>query len=129
MLRISAAEAAKTFARGKLRQAEGQVPALEFSDGRRIALAGDDDTLGVLRDPRLKDFDFEAGGKFSGSDSFAIDPIHTRSLFAYQDGKRLMVTYWCDICYIRTYTPGKCWCCQEWTELSLQPPGAAPSSQ
>ena len=28
------------------------------------------------------------------------------------DGKRFAVTYWCEKCAIRTYTPGTCWCCR-----------------
>jgi hypothetical protein len=33
-----------------------------------------------------------------------------------------MVTYWCEVCAIRTYTPGECMCCQENTELDLRDP-------
>lgn len=117
-----AAGAAKSL-RGQLRQTEGGAATLELQDKRSIALAGDEPTIGVLNDPRLKDADFEVMGHFDGAARFAIDKIHTRSLFAHQDGKRLMVTYWCEICYIRTYTPGDCWCCQEWTTLDLREPG------
>ena len=109
--------------RGKLRQAEGKPPVLE-SGGKTLSLSGDEPTLGVLNDPRLKDSDFEALGQPDGESGFKIDLIHTRSLFVHRDGKRLMVTYWCDICYIRTYTPGECWCCQEWTALDLRDPDA-----
>lgn len=109
--------------RGKLRQEEGKTPVLE-SDGKRIALSGDAPTIGVLNDPRLKDADFEVLGQADGESAFKIDLIHTRSLFVHRGGKRLMVTYWCDICYIRTYTPGECWCCQEWTALDLREPNA-----
>jgi hypothetical protein len=76
----------------------------------------------VLKDARLAGSDFEVAGHSTGINQFAIDPIHTHSLFVYKDGKRRAVTYWCDICYIRTYTPGKCWCCQEETRLDLRDP-------
>jgi hypothetical protein len=33
-----------------------------------------------------------------------------------------MVTYWCAVCAIRTFTPGICWCCREETELDLLEP-------
>jgi hypothetical protein len=33
-----------------------------------------------------------------------------------------VITYWCDVCSIRTYTPGKCWCCQQETTLDLRDP-------
>lgn len=106
--------------RGRLEQREGHAPRLMTASGA-IALSGDESTAGVLSDPRLANADFEVSGRLAGQ-RMDIDPIHTRSLFAYQDGKRLMVTYWCDICYIRTYTPGVCWCCQDWTRLDLKDP-------
>ena len=65
--------------------------------------------------------DFEIVGAVQG-DTVTIRPIHTPSLFVYKDGKRLRVTYWCDVCAIRTYTPGICWCCREETELDLRDP-------
>jgi hypothetical protein len=64
--------------------------------------------------------DFEAIGHFNSPDHFEIDPIHTRSMFVHKDGQRLMITYWCDVCYIRTYTPGTCVCCQKYTDLDLR---------
>ena len=76
----------------------------------------------VLKDPRLAGADFEALGQSSGPSGFRIDPIHTRALYAYRNGARLMVTYWCDVCYIRTYSPGVCWCCQDQTRLDLIDP-------
>ncbi|HUS06612.1 MAG TPA: hypothetical protein VMZ52_09965, partial [Bryobacteraceae bacterium] len=97
-------------------------PALQGADGKLTLLSGDEPTLGVLKDARLAGADFEALGHATGAGQFTIDPIHTRALFVHKDGKRLMVTYWCDICYIRTYTPGNCWCCQEDTRLDLRDP-------
>jgi len=110
--------------RGRLTQSGAANGYLTLANGETIQLTGDDPTLGVLNDPRLQDADFEVIGRRQAPDVFAVDPIHTRSLFVYQNGRRLMVTYWCDICYIRTYTPGECWCCQEWTKLDLRDPDA-----
>lgn len=120
----AAVSASSRSVRGRLRNRLGMPPHLELSDGRSVSLSGDEPTMGVLRDERLRDSDFEAAGSFRNPASFEIDPIHTRSLFVHRDGKRLMVTYWCDICYIRTYTPGDCWCCQEYTALDLRDPDA-----
>jgi predicted RNA-binding protein with PUA domain len=39
-----------------------------------------------------------------------------------RDGRLKMVTYWCDICSIRTYIPGPCMCCQKYTDLDLRMP-------
>ena len=104
---------AAVLLRGKLRT--GSRPRLGETD-----LIGDELTMGVLADDRLNNADLEAIGQTIESGRFKIEPIHTRSLFVHQGGKRLMVTYWCDVCYIRTYTPGKCWCCQKDTELDLR---------
>lgn len=105
--------------RGKL--LIGPEPVLQQADGKQLHLHGDDDTMGVLKDKRLADSDFEVVGKLAG-EAVEILPIHDAALFAYKDGKRLRVTYWCDICAIRTYTPGLCWCCREETELDLREP-------
>jgi len=102
------------------RSRDGSKPTLETNDHRLIGLSGDDDTMGVLNDKRLLNSDFEAVGHFNSPAQFAIDGIYTRSMFVHKDGKRLMITYWCDVCYIRTYTPGTCVCCQKYTDLDLR---------
>ena len=107
------AAVAPSSLRGKLRA--GAVPAIDT-----VQLTSDSDTLGVLGDPRLEGTDFEVLGHFTDPTHFDVDKIHTRSLFVHKGGKRFMVTYWCDVCYIRTYTPGKCWCCQKDTDLDLR---------
>ena len=106
-----------TSFRGKL--VDG--PALQTADGKRLKLTGDSDTLGTLKDPRLAGFDFEVIGVLAG-ETVTIAPIHESALFAHKDGKRLRVTYWCDVCAIRTFTPGLCWCCREDTVLDLRDP-------
>lgn len=116
-----AAVDAGSVLRGRLTTGPGDKPALRRSDGTVILLAGDEDTVGVLRDKRLADSDFEVVGRQAG-DTFAINPIHTAPLYAYKDGRRLRVTYWCDVCAIRTYAPGLCWCCREETKLELREP-------
>ncbi|HEY3743141.1 MAG TPA: hypothetical protein VGL53_25010 [Bryobacteraceae bacterium] len=105
--------------RGRLKA--GDPAAIIASNSPKpILLTGDSDTNGVLGDARLDGTDFEVLGHFTDPGHFDVDKIHTRSLFVHKDGKRLMVTYWCDVCYIRTYTPGKCWCCQKYTDLDLR---------
>lgn len=104
--------------RGKLVLTDGK-PTLELPNHKSIALHGDDATLGVLNDKRLAGSDLEAIGHFESPDHFEVDPIHLKALFVHQDGKKFQITYWCDVCYIRTYTPGPCWCCQKYTDLDL----------
>ena len=94
-------------------------------DGQPVKLKSDKDTELVLRDKRVPAERFEVLGRAVPPDAFQINGIHTRSLFVHQNGKRLMVTYWCDVCYIRTYSPGNCWCCQKDTDLDLREESAS----
>ncbi len=112
------ADPATVTLRGRLRQQPGQAPSLETAEHKRVILSGDESTLKVLNDARLKDADFEVLGHFMGAARFEVNPIHLASLFLYQNGKRMQVSYWCDVCYIRTSSPGKCWCCQKETDLN-----------
>ena len=84
-----------------------------------MKLEGDAQTMLVLNDERLKDSDFETLGQWKGAGTFTVGPLYSHALFAYKGGKRLVVSYWCDVCYIRTWSPGKCWCCQKYTDLDL----------
>lgn len=114
---ISAADSA--VIQGVLKQADGKPPTLDTGE-RQIPLDGDADTKGVLNDKRLAGARLELKGKSLAAGTFLVEPIHTRALYVHKDGKRLFVTYWCGVCSIRTYTPGKCWCCQDDTELDLR---------
>ena len=106
-------------ARGTLVQRDGK-PALETADHKTIWLEGDDAITDVINDERLRGMDFEALGHFTSPDHFQIEPSFQRPLYVHKDGKRLMVTYWCGTCYIRTYRPGECWCCHKYTDLDLR---------
>jgi hypothetical protein len=107
--------------RGKLMQRENQPSAIETAEHKWIVLEGDGSTVHVLHDKRLAGVDLEAKGHFTAADHFQIDPFHTHALHVVTDGKRLLITYWCDVCSIRQYEPGPCWCCQRETALALKP--------
>ena len=106
--------------RGKMTRSPDNLPALEMPNHKLVSLSGDGPTSGVLNDKRLLGADFEAIGHYNSPDHFEVDPIHERAMFVHKDDKRLLITYWCDVCYIRTYTPGVCWCCQKYTDLDLR---------
>jgi hypothetical protein len=118
----TAGAAATPTIRGKLTLRDGK-PALVLSDHRMIAVDGDESTRGVLKDTRLAGADLEMAGHFANPDLFMADPIYTKALHVYKNGKRLSVSYWCATCSIRTYTPGTCVCCQAETDLDLQDDG------
>ena len=94
-------------------------PLLE-TENKKTPLAGDESTMGVLLDKRVRGLLFQLAGKLDDSVTFTVGPIHTKSMVVLKNNQKLFVTYWCDICSIRTYTPGICWCCQEETELDLR---------
>lgn len=111
-----------TPVRGKLRQREGKPPAVETADHKLISLDGDEPTKKILNDKRLNGFDLEAKGRFTAPDEFVVDPLHTKAMFVHKEGRLKVITYWCDLCSIRTYSPGLCWCCQQETTLDLRDP-------
>ncbi len=117
--------AAEGRIRGKLiRPGEG-APALATREGS-IGLEGDAETMSVLGDKRLLGAEMELIGESPAPGRFRVGPFHTKSLVVIKDGRKYVVTYWCDVCSIRSYTPGKCVCCQEETELDLRPFEEAP---
>ncbi len=93
---------------------------LVAAGSKTVFVEGDEPTNGVLKDHRLAGADLEVIGQVAAPDRFLIDPIHTRSMFVHNNGKRLFITYWCEVCAIRTYTPGLCMCCQQETQLDLR---------
>jgi hypothetical protein len=95
---------------------------LKLADGRVVGLSGDGDSLAVLRDERLAHDEFELLGQFTAPGAFTIDPIYLRAIFVWRGGRKYAVTYWCDVCSIRAWTPGKCQCCQEEMALDLRDP-------
>lgn len=95
---------------------------LKTPDGRIVKLSGDVESAAVLRDERLAREEFELRGKFTAPEAFTIDPIHLRAIFVWRGGQKLIVTYWCDVCAIRAWTPGKCQCCQDEMALDLRDP-------
>jgi hypothetical protein len=117
-----AADPGPTVLTGTLTQREGKAAALTLPDQKLVELDGDPDTRGVLNDKRLSGAKLEVRGHYAASGKFQVDPIHTKAMHVHRNGKDLLITYWCDVCSIRTYTPGKCWCCQQETELDLREP-------
>ena len=119
-LALAAATPKTETLRGKLVVRSGEAPVLETAEHRRIILDGDQPTRKVLHDPRVDGFEVEATGHFTAADKFLVDGQHTRALVVREGGKPKMITYWCDVCYIRAYAPGPCVCCQKDTDLELR---------
>jgi len=105
--------------RGKLVQPSEKQPVIETAAHVMVPVDGDEPTGKILRDSRLAGKVFEVKGHKLDSHSFAIDPIETRPMVVLDGAKRFRVTYYCDVCSIRTYSPGPCMCCQAETRLDL----------
>jgi hypothetical protein len=117
----SVAPAPPASVRGKLVQREGKPPAIETAGHDLVAVEGEPETLAVLNDKRLAGFDIELLGHYDTPGRFTVGPFYTStSIIVHKDGKRYSVSYWCPVCSIRAYTPGKCVCCQQETHLDLQ---------
>lgn len=81
-----------------------------------VTLRGDRFWIGQLRDPKLKSRLWEIEARLAEPGVYDIVVAYT-----VKDGERFRVTYYCDICHIRTHDPGRCMCCQEETVLQELP--------
>lgn len=108
--------------RGTLVASSGAVPGpdeplvVSIAGGKKVTLTGDIFSQGQLRDQRLAGRTWEFEGVYLPGGEFEI-----QRLFTIKDGKRYKVTYWCEVCAIRTHEPGRCMCCQDETELQEIP--------
>ncbi len=107
---------------GKLDLHEGKPPILLTTDHKRVVLEGDETESKVLADMRVNGFDVQVTGHFTAEGHFLIDPAHHHPLLVRQNGHLKLITYWCEVCSIRAYTPGPCACCQKETALDLRDP-------
>jgi hypothetical protein len=120
-LAAAATPGPQSSVRGKLVQQQGKPPAIETAAHDLVAASGEPETLAVLSDKRLAGLDVELLGHYDGSGRFTVGPFYTStSIIVHKDAKRYSVSYWCPVCSIRAYTPGKCVCCQQDTNLDLQ---------
>jgi hypothetical protein len=105
-------------------RAESGILRGRLTNGRRIegkTVHGDESVEAVLNDQRVIGMEIEVEGEAKNG-AFQANPIHTKPIHTYANGKRLIVSYWCDVCYIRFYKPGACWCCQKESVLDLKDP-------
>ncbi|MBS1855735.1 MAG: hypothetical protein JST11_10245 [Acidobacteria bacterium] len=121
-LAFAASEPKTQTIEGKLTIHPDAPATLETPEHQVITLDGDTPTRKVLHDERISGMDAQATGHFTAPGKFLVDPQYKRALLVRKDGKLKMVTYWCDVCGIRAYTPGPCVCCQKETDLDLRDP-------
>ena len=119
---LFAAEPKTETIAGKLTVRSGAPAVLETASHQVVELDGDAPTRKVLHDPRISGMQAQATGHFTAPGKFLVDPQYKRALLIKQGGHLKMITYWCEVCGIRAYTPGPCVCCQADTELDLRDP-------
>ncbi len=118
---LCGAAAPQASLHGKLVQQEGKPPGVDPGGHKLVYVEGEPETLAVLGDQRLAGSEVELAGQFKDPEHFAVGPFYaSKSIFVWKDGKKHTVSYWCPVCSIRAYTPGKCVCCQQETHLDLQ---------
>ncbi len=101
---------------GKIRQEAGKPPVIETTDHQVYTVSGDEFLTAQMADSRLNGRDIVLDGHVTGPGKFEASHLYT-----IKNGKRYEVTYWCDVCSIRTHMPGRCMCCQGPTELQELP--------
>jgi len=97
---------------GSIHQEDGKPPVVITDDHKTYLVSGDEFLEAQMKDTRLNGRAVELRGHENGPGKFAASHMYT-----VKDGKRYDVTYWCDVCSIRTHMPGRCMCCQGPTEL------------
>ena len=102
--------------RGRIQQDEGKPPVVVADDHKTYLVSGDEFLEAQMKDSHLNGRAVELRGHENGPGKFAATHMYT-----VKDGKRYDVTYWCDVCSIRTHMPGRCMCCQGPTELQEIP--------
>src|SRR5579872_267066 len=90
---------------GKLAIHPNGPATVETPDHHTVTLSADDTISQVLSDSRIDGFEVQVKGHFTAADKFQVDPFHTVPLLVRKEGHLKMVTYWCDVCSIRAYTP------------------------
>jgi hypothetical protein len=104
--------------RGKLIQPDSGPVSL-VTGSTKIEIRADKDSESILRDRRLAPLEIALHGHAVDATHFRLDPFFLKPINAVKDGKEMLVTYYCDVCSIRYYTPGRCVCCQEETRVDL----------
>ncbi len=76
----------------------------------------DEYTSALLGEERIRGWELRVEGRRKGKDTVQVE-----RLFSVRDGRLHKVTYYCHICNITSYKPGRCDCCQEPTEVREVP--------
>ena len=94
-----------------------KVPVLNGEYKSYRLLSSDEHASAVLGDKPHPGFGkLRVEGRPKGTDTFQVE-----RLFSVRDGRLHKVTYYCHVCNITSYAPGRCDCCQEPTKVREVP--------
>ena len=95
---------------------QGGTPVLKAKDKTYRLVSSDEYASAVLGDKRILGWELHVEGQWKDKDTFQVD-----RLFSLRDGQLYKVTYFCHVCNITSYKPGRCDCCQDLTEVREVP--------
>jgi len=109
---LVSADTSETAADHDAAEHAGDSFAFVSPDGERFRATVEGDNWHILSDPALSDRLWELEG------SWIEDGLFTaKKIFTVKDSGLHQVTYYCEICNIVSYRPGRCMCCQDPVEL------------
>ena len=86
--------------------------AIRTGQGTLYRLSSRDKRVAMLTDVRVRSRELEIEAWQDADGGLAI--VH---LYSVIDGRSHQPHYYCDVCAIKSYAPGLCWCCQEEFEV------------
>ena len=98
-------------------EAAERVLALETANGKLSPLFEDVRGRAFRRDPRLRDVPVELLVRRYPEMPF----VQVIGVYGFDQGKRVEIDYWCDVCAIAMYELKDCECCQGAIELRRRP--------
>ena len=90
--------------------------AIRTGEGTLHRLSPGDKRVAMLTDVRVRSRELQIEAWQDADGELAI--VH---LYSVIDGQAHQPHYYCDVCAIKSYTPGLCWCCQEEFEFREPP--------
>lgn len=85
--------------------------ALRTDDGEEFYFRESDSKSAMFDDPRVRDRELEVRAWRNEKDLEII------KVFSIRDGQLHDIHYFCEVCQVKAYVAGPCWCCQEEFEL------------
>lgn len=90
----------------------GQDFAFETRNGQLLVFPHNDPRAAIFEDERIRRERLRLTGLSQSDDRIEMVAVH-----AVREDGLYRLYYYCEVCHIRTFAPGPCWCCQDPFEL------------